>query len=167
MPHARHHAAPSLGDELVDHYFRVDAPRHRDAIALLEYWRARMAAGGGFVVGRDIPARPIARLLRNVILWEPLAGNADLRVRLAGADVRRRFDMQLKGSLMSQMFSAEDAAVHLKSGFEVIAGGQPMVLDTSLRRGNVEELHTEVLLLPVTARDLKSAWLLASLFYFG
>ncbi len=167
MPQAQRWLAVSPGNELVDHYVRVEAPRHADAVLLLDYWRARMAEHGSFVVGRDIPARPVARILRNVLLFEPLPDNSDLRVRLAGADVRRRFDRELKGHLMSQMFAAADFEVHRKSAFEVITSGLPIVLDTSLKRGNVEELHTEVLLLPVTARDLKSTWLLATLFYFG
>jgi hypothetical protein len=157
--------SPVLGADLVDHFIRVEFPRHRDAIILLGHWRACMTAGG-FVVGRDIPARKIARVLRNVILWEPLADGADLCVRLAGADVRRRFDFDLKGRMMSTMFSPEDFKIHLASTMDVIAGGVPIVLDTALRRGDVEELRTEVLILPVTARDMKSTWVLAGLFYF-
>jgi hypothetical protein len=162
MPHTRRALAAI---DLVDHYARVDVPRHPDAVRLLDYWRSCMAKGG-FVVGRDIPARPIARILRSVILHEPFADGSDTRVRLAGADVRRRFDTDLKGRTMSMMFTPEDFKVHLKSSFEVMTSGVPMVLDSCLRRGDVEELHIEVLLLPVTARDLKSTWLLAGLFFF-
>jgi hypothetical protein len=167
MPKAKRWIDPSPGNELVDHYVEVETPRHPDAALLLGYWRACMAEHGSFVVGRDIPARAISRILRNVILFEPLPADRDLRVRLAGADVRRRFDRELRGRLMSEMFADEDFEVHRKSAFEVITSGSPIVLDTSLKRGNVEELHTEVLLLPVTARDLKSTWLLATLCYFG
>jgi hypothetical protein len=167
MSQIQRQAESLAGDELIDHYIRVETPSHADAISLLGYWRICMAKGDGFVVGRDIPARAISRILRSVILFEPLASETDLKVRLAGADVRRRFDSDLKGRLMSQMFSAADFAVHRKSAFEVIGNGVPIILDTSLKRGIVEELRTEVLLLPVTARDGKSTWLLATLFYYN
>jgi hypothetical protein len=157
--------SPLADDDLVEHFVREEAPRHADAIVLLEYWRACMA-NGGFVVGRDIPARKIARILRSIILWEPLADGSDLCVRLAGADVRRRFDFDLKGRTMSTLFSRADFQIHLTSVHEVIVSGLPIVLDTALRRGAVEELRTEVLILPVTASDMRSTWLLAGLFYF-
>ncbi len=64
--------APLLADDFV----LVAEPTHRDARALLAYWRHCMEAGS-FVMGRDVPARPIARLLRNLAIHEPLADGTD------------------------------------------------------------------------------------------
>lgn len=153
--------------DLVDHYLRVEQPRHRDAKKLLAYWRECKAKGEGFVVGRDIPARPIASMLSNIVLYEPLSNNKDLRVRLAGASVRHRLQPDLKGSLLSQQFAGADFEHHLESSFETMRSGEPMILDSSLKRGSMEEIHSEVLLLPVTAPDLTSTWLLVGMFYFN
>jgi hypothetical protein len=153
--------------ELIDHYLCVEQPRHAGAKKLLAYWQDCMAKGDGFVVGRDIPARPIAEVLSNIVLYEPLPDGSDLKVRLAGASVRHRVVPDLKGSLLSQQFFGEDFKHHLASSFETIRSGVPTVLDSSLRRGSFEEMHSEVLLLPVTAPDLVSKWLLVGMFYFN
>jgi hypothetical protein len=152
---------------LVDHYHRAEQPRHRDAKTLLAYWRACIAKGSGFVVGRDIPARPIANILSNIVLCEPLSNGMDMRVRLAGSMVRHRVLPVSKGSLLSEDFSGEDFKHHLALCFEAMRSGVPVILDSSLKRGVIEEIHSEVLLLPVTAADLTSTWLLAGMFYFN
>src|SRR5258708_5481458 len=101
MPQAfrRFDTSQTYGD-LVDYYRRVDAPRHPEAIRLLAYWRACVAAHGAFVNGRDIPARPIAGLLRSIVINEPLPGKTDMRVRLAGTSVRRRFGGDIRGHML-------------------------------------------------------------------
>ncbi len=51
-------------------YFEpVDEPVHPGAKLLAGFWREREAAGG-FVVGRDVPSRPLARILHNIALFE-------------------------------------------------------------------------------------------------
>jgi hypothetical protein len=159
-------AADATLPDLLDHYAPVETPRHPDAITLLAYWRGCVDAGDGFLIGRDIPARPIANLLRSLIVNEPLADGSDMMIRLAGAMVRRRFGGDIKGHLMSEIFPPRDFASHRASAFAAIRTGHPIIVDSSLKRGGVEELHTEALLLPVTARDRKSIWLLVGVFYF-
>jgi len=161
-------SAPGLAyGGLVDHYHRVEQPRHRDAKTLLAYWHACIAKGGGFVVGRDIPARPISSILGNIVLCEPLSNGMDMRVRIAGGMVRHRVLPVSRGSLLSEDFSGEDFKHHLALCFEAMRCGVPVILDSSLKRGELEEIHSEVLLLPVTAPDLTSTWLLAGMFYFN
>ena len=46
-------------------------PRHRGAQLLLNIWREREAAGG-FTIGRDIPSRNIARIMHNIMVYEPV-----------------------------------------------------------------------------------------------
>ena len=88
-------------------------------------------------------------------------------MRLAGAMVRHRVQPDLKGSLLSQQFSGEDFKHHLASSLEALRTKLPMILDSSLKRGNVEEIHSEILLMPVTAADLKTPWLIVGMFYFN
>ena len=153
-------------NELVDYYKQVDEPRHPDAKRLLDYWNGCIAAKGDFVIGRDIPARPIANLLHSIVVYEPFADASDLCVRLAGDNTRRLFHVDLKGTLLSQQFSGKDFTHHLTASFDVIRTKQPQTIESSLRRGNVEELHSEVLLLPVTAPDRKAVWLIVGMFFF-
>ncbi len=156
----------SAYDDLVDEYARVPAPRHEDAIELVAYWRDVIARGDGFLIGRDIPARAIARLLKNIQVDEPLADGSDVRVRLSGTAVRRRFGTEVCGALHSELFSPEDFRHHLAAVMEVIRTGQPIVLDSSLKRGLLEEMHSEIVLLPIQDRDAKTPLVLAGIFYF-
>lgn len=152
---------------LVDRYARVDEPRHRDAQKLLDYWTTCIARSGDFVVGRDIPARPIAALLRNIVVCEPLPDSTDLKVRLAGDMARRRFNGDIKGARLSELFSGQDLKHHLAASFDVIRTRHPITIDSSLKRGDIEEMHFEILVLPVTAPERNATWLLVGMFFFG
>jgi hypothetical protein len=141
-------------------------PRHPEALQLLAYWQDVMARGEGFVIGRDIPVRRLAPLLQNILIDEPLADGSDMRVRLAGTAVRRRFGAEVHGTLLSNLFPPADFRHHLAAGLEALRSGQPIVIDSSLKRGTREELHAEIVLLPILDRDGKAPLLLVGLFYF-
>ena len=55
---------------------------------------------------------------------------------------------------------------HLAAVQEVASTGKPHVIDSSLKRGALEELHTEVMLLPVLDRDARTPLRFVGLFYF-
>ncbi|MEI9989408.1 MAG: PAS domain-containing protein [Rhizomicrobium sp.] len=152
---------------LVNDFARVPEPRHPSARRLLDYWQAVMARGDGFLVGRDVPAREIAPLLCNIMVNQPLADGTDIRVRLAGTSVRRRFATIGKDTRLSALFPAEDFRHHLAAGHEVVATGRPIIVDSSLKRASVEELHMEVIILPILDRDRATPLLLVGVFYFG
>jgi hypothetical protein len=154
-------------DELVDYYKHVEKPRHTDGRRLLDYWHECIAEHGEFVVGRDMPARPVASILRSIVVYEPFDDESDLRVRLAGDSTRLILRVDLKGTLLSEQFSGKDFEHHRAASFAVLRTKRPMVLESSLRRGNVEELHSEIVLLPATAQDMKSALLIVGMFFFG
>ena len=59
---------------------RIDVPSQYGARLLLDYWRARQAEDG-FVVGRDVPSRRLACVLRNLAIYEPIEDGRDFRVR--------------------------------------------------------------------------------------
>jgi len=164
--HSAHQRVSISLKDLVDDYARVAAPRHPDAIKLLDYWRGIVARCRGFVIGRDIPVRAIGRLLKNIQIDEPLADGSDVRVRLSGTAVRRRFGTDVGGALHSELFSAADFRHHLSAIQEVIRAGQPLFLDSKLKRGAREELHSEVVLLPILDRDRATPLVLVGIFYF-
>lgn len=151
---------------LHDVYKYPDAPSHPEAQQLLAYWQECMA-GGGFIMGKHIPSRRIGPLLRNIIIHEPLADGSDLIVRLAGSAVRRRHDWDIKGALLSNMFPRDVFMHHLESSLTAIRTGAPVIIDARIMRGDIEEQRYEALLLPVTAADLTSTWMLAALFFFA
>ncbi|MBS0472510.1 MAG: PAS domain-containing protein [Proteobacteria bacterium] len=152
--------------ESVDTYSRVPGARHPGAAKLIAYWRDVIQRDGVFAIGRHIPARPIAALLQNIVISEPSQDGADMRIRLAGNFARRRFGGDISGAHLSDLFPAGDFCHHLEASFEAIATGSPMVFDSCLKRGQVVELHSEVVLLPIADRDGISPLVLVGMFSF-
>jgi hypothetical protein len=153
-------------DTLVDRYVHVDQPSHTQGRILLDYWQFCMEKHGCFVVGRDIPARVIATLLAHIIVSEPVKDGTDMRIRLAGTALRRRFGEEIAGRFISELFDAEDFRHHLAAGHEVLRSGRPQIIESRLTRGAVEELHSEAVLLPARSADLAYDWIVTGVFFF-
>jgi hypothetical protein len=151
--------------DLHDNYAVVAAPRHRDSERLLSFWRQR--APDGIVMGRDVPSRTIAPLLSHVMVWEPVADGADMKVRLAGAALQRRFSGDLKGRVMSELYAPADFRDHRQDMLRVIESGVPLVLDSRISCGNIEHLHLEMVVLPILSPDRAHGWVLSGIFYFN
>ncbi len=158
---------PAELPSLVPHYSQVETPRHENGKKLFDYWGAVVAREGSFRIGRDIPARPIAALLRNISINEPMGDGKDMRVRLAGSGMRRRFGREVAGSRLSKLFPSPAFEYHRDIGLGVLSSGKPHIVDCSLKRERIEELHSEILLLPIVDRDGESPLLLVGSFYFG
>jgi hypothetical protein len=152
-------------DECSEKYAIVPVATHPDSIKLLSFWETR--SKDGIVLGRDVPSRAIAGLLGHIMVWEPVEQGLDMKVRLAGDAIHRRFPGDLRGRLMSDLFMPENFAGHLQNAHRVIASGQPLILDSRMYFGNIEKLHVEVVLLPVAAHDRSCNWLMAGSFYFN
>jgi hypothetical protein len=146
-------------------YGVVPIARHGDAQKLLAYWEARPP--DGIVIGRDIPSRSIASLLSSILIWEPVQDGSDMRVRLAGASLEKRYGYDVKGRLMSEMFPPEAFVDHLRETMSVIKTGKSAIIEARLRAGTVEKMHIEVVLFPVFAPDRKSKLVLTGTFYFN
>ena len=150
---------------LQDRYAIVQTAHHDDAQLLLAFWESRPP--DGIVMGRDVPSRSIASILSSILIWEPVQDGADMRVRLAGASLEKRFGYDVKGRLMSEMFPPEAFRDHLRAVQKVIESGQVIIIASHLSAGMVEKLHLEVVLFPVVAPDRKSKWVLTGTFYFA
>ena len=151
--------------DLHDDYSVIATPRHPNSEKLVAFWSARGA--DGIVMGRDVPSRAIAHLLSYIIVWEPLDDRSDMRVRLAGAALQRRFSGDLKGRAMSELFPPADFRDHLRDAFNVIETGIPLILDSHVICGSIERLHLETVWLPIVSPDRAHWWLLTGSFYFG
>ena len=150
---------------LHDKFQVVDVPTHSKAKKLLAFWNERVA--NGIVIGRDVPSRPIADLLSNISIDEPIDGGSDYRVRLAGSSISLRFGRNTTGMRLSEMFPPEEFQAHLATFRATIEFGKPIILSASLVDDAVEWLHLEVVHLPVFAPDRVTKWVLVGIFYFN
>ena len=154
----------ALASDMVEKRTRIAEPVHFGARLLFDFWR-RQRAAGGFVVGRDVPSRALAPVLRNLILYEPLDGGRDFRIRLAGSALIRRFGCDITGLKLSELFAPDAFANYRAAMAEVLASDAPVGLDVTLSAKGRAQLHFEVLGLPVLAADRAATWVLGGLFY--
>ncbi len=150
--------------EVWDVFHVLDVPRHPQAQEFLAFWKARPK--DGIVIGRDVPSRRIAGLLGHIIVFEPVDGGSDYRVRLAGDSIRLRFDRDVTGMLMSEMFPPAQFREHIATTLAVISSQTPVIIDSHLTNGTVEKMHMEVVILPAVAPDRVGNWTFVGLFYF-
>jgi len=151
--------------ELHDKFEVIAAPNHPKARKLFAFWQEH--AEHGIVIGRDIPSRPIADILSYIAVYEPANGGTDFRIRLAGTSMRRRFGRDVTGMLMSDLFKPDDFQAHFDDARRSLETGMPVILDSRLSSGAVEQMHLEVVIFPVSAPDLITKWILLAVFYFG
>jgi hypothetical protein len=144
---------------------QLPAPVHFGAKLLLERWRLRKTEGE-FVVGRDIPSRVLAAILRNLALFEPLNGGEDFQARLAGTAFMRRFGRDIAGLKLSEIFEPKSFERHRARMAEIAETGTPLGFEVEMERNDRVFLHFEVLRLPVLAPDRVSTWILSGLFYY-
>ena len=132
---------------------------------LLEHWRAREAAGG-FVVGRDVPSRALACVLRNLALYEPIDAKTDFRIRVAGTAVMRRFGRDITGRRLSEIYTRQNFELERANMLAVVAQSKPDCVDVKLARDARIFLHFEAFRLPVWAPNRISGWVLGGIFCF-
>ncbi len=123
---------------------------------VLAFWHDRPV--DGIVIGRDVPSRVIASLLSRVIVHEPIDGDRDLKVGVAGGGIVRLFGTDIPGKTMSELFPTPDFAERRESVLKAIREGTPQYADCVLSAGNIEMLHTELVILPVYAPNHVDVW---------
>jgi hypothetical protein len=144
---------------------RIPEPIHFGARLLFDNWRKRRAKDG-FVVNRDVPSRALASVLRNLIVYEPQDGARDFRVRLAGSALIRRFDCDITGLKLSELFDRTSFECHRDAMVDIVQTDTPSILDVKLVAKGRTQLHFEVLGLPVQSPDKSAVWVLGGLFYY-
>ena len=144
---------------------RILEPVHFGAKLLVDTWRRRRGKDG-FVVGRDVPSRPLASILRNLIVYEPMGGARDFRVRLAGSALIRRFDCDITGLKLSELFDPVSYECHRNAMVEIMQEDKAAFLDVKLASKSRTELHFEIVGLPVLSPDRSASWVLGGLFYY-
>ncbi|MGN6146982.1 MAG: PAS domain-containing protein, partial [Rhizomicrobium sp.] len=140
------------------------SPTHEQARELLAYWQERMGKGG-FVMGRDIPSRQIAHLMKHLIVREPVEGGRDFRNRLVGTVLMERLGRDVTGLLISDVYAPASAPAFIAALRKVIDTGKPVFLRAEVH-GMVDTVRTaEGVLLPMKAPDGAANWTLNGVFY--
>ncbi len=145
-------------------YRRVPVLEHWLAPEALRFWEQRPA--DGIMIGRDVPSRAIARLLNRNIVYQPVDSGGDLKVRLAGSALRQRFEHDVTGWKMSEMFGPAAFPIRFRTTMEAIESGKPRMVRVAHKINNLEILHLELLILPVVAPSGGDRWALVFCFYF-
>ena len=140
-------------------------PVQYGAKLLFDHWQARRDTSMGFVVGRDVPSRTLAPILRSLALYEPVDSMKDFRFRLAGTAFMRRFGRDVTGMKLSGIYDPETFEAQRLALAEVIETGSPGFSDVKVTRDNRIYLRFESLRLPVLSPDRKETWVMGGLFY--
>jgi hypothetical protein len=142
----------------------IPTPTQYGASLLLDQWRTREARGG-FVVGRDVPSRDLASILRNIALYEPVDDEADFRVRLAGSAFMRRFGRDITGLLLSKIYDRQNFEDKRQALSGIIRSKNPVIVDVKILRNTRTIMRFEGLGLRVLSPDRNNVWVMGGLFY--
>jgi hypothetical protein len=142
----------------------IPTPTQYGACLLLDQWKTREQRGG-FVVGRDVPSRDLASILRNIALYEPVDDGADFRVRLAGTAFMRRFGRDITGLTLSRIYGPEDFREKREALVGIIHSKKPVIVDVRILRNARTVMRFEGLGLRVLSPDRKDVWVMGGLFY--
>ena len=146
----------------------IEQPQNERLRQLLDLWHARPE--DGLEIGRDIPSRRFAPLLSHILLWEPIDGGANYRLKLCGDALRLRFGNHAVGMLFTDLIAPEIVPAFLAGARTMLAKDSHICFDMQLVRNEpVEgrsELHFELVIFPVWAQHRTSRWLLNGIYYF-
>ena len=138
------------------------APVHPQAKLLLAHWRAR---SDGFIVGRDLPSRPLARVLTSLSLWDYCHETRDFRARLAGFALTRHFGRDIATRRLGELMPPADHARQRSLMMTVFETGEPCSLDLRIKNARRSAHHLEALILKALAADRRTPLILFGLFY--
>ena len=143
---------------------QITKPTLPKALRLLEFWQAHQP--DGVVVGRHVPSREIAPLLSSLVLYEPVNGGEDWRIRLAGAALLRRFGRDVAGQTISALYPLDHFLILRTRAMMVVTTGAPQIDEVIIRSTERTLQHFETVHVPVRATDGTALWDMAGYFYF-
>jgi hypothetical protein len=156
---------PVTGQNVEMTFSERDAPSHEGVKELVAYWNERRKSGE-FVMGRDVPSRAIARLMKNLVVFEPVDGGRDFRFRLVGAVLNERIGRDITGMLITEVYGEAAVKDFMAALNKALATGRP-VFHESRARGVFEDVRTaDAVALPMKAPDGVTTWLLNGVFFW-
>lgn len=135
----------------------LDAPTHHKARDFLAVWR-ESCQDGDIVIGTDIPSRPFARLLENLMVVEPVEDGRDGLVRVAGTSLRERYGREVSGKRLSTLFSPDVFAQNLARMRAVRETGSPLILTGSVPRQAAPPQRFEAIIIRARAPKTDALW---------
>ncbi|MDA8093274.1 MAG: PAS domain-containing protein [Betaproteobacteria bacterium] len=150
-----------------DPYYQIRVePAHPDAAAFLVTWREHTHSRD-VVIGKDIPSRPFARFLGNLMIAETIDDDTDCRIRLAGSSLRQRYKREVSGRRLSELFSPPIAADNLARLRKVRETGGAFIHAAAVMPDVAPPLYYEVLLLRALAPNETAMWNIIGIFTFA
>lgn len=144
----------------------IDAPTLPGSIALLEFWRAKVAASGAMRRG-DFPAREIAALLPWLIVYEPVDGGSDCVLRLIGTGLVERYGADFTGRRLGELMTPESFKTAMARLTAVTETQMPRFTSGRLIGLDRDFIVFEIVVLPLLAPDGVGKWVLGGMFLKG
>lgn len=126
----------------------LTTPVHPDAIALHQYWLACQKKGG-LKLGRDLPAREIARLMAKLSVLESNTDGSDFRFRLVGSAWMERFGRDIQGEWLSTLYQGTIFGRYREGVLSVLRKAEPKFTDVRVYEREREAHHIEYTQLPL------------------
>lgn len=138
----------------------LSAPEQEETKQLLRLWNDLQK--DGVLSLRSLTLPPMAPFLKYIIIWEPVDEWKDARVRLMGDKLIFRFGGNIKGKLMSEVFSHIEKPQHiglLRAGMRL---NKPSFIKSYMRCGHIEMMTLELFSCPI--RDVGGKSMLAMVY---
>jgi hypothetical protein len=155
---------PVTGQSLEMTVSEMDAPTHERAKEFFAYWNDCVSKGD-FVMGRDVPARAITRLTKNLNVLEPLDAGEDFRFRLVGSELNHRIGRDITGMRVSEVYP-ELVVKGFLASLKKVAAGTPVFQNVRVVGLLGEVRRPEVVMVPMKSPDLTATWILHGVFYW-
>jgi hypothetical protein len=145
--------APVLAGEPLDiRPSPLTAPVHPEAIVLHQYWLACQKKGG-LKLGRDLPAREIAKLMAKLSVLESNTDGSDFRFRLVGSSWMERFGRDIQGEWLSALYQGPIFGRYREGVLTVLRTAEPRFTDVRVFEHKREAHHIEYTQLPLATSN--------------
>ncbi|MBV9064086.1 MAG: PAS domain-containing protein [Alphaproteobacteria bacterium] len=158
--HIEANEPPQPAREIVE---PLEEPKHLHAKLLFEKWQVHVPE---FTIGRELPSRALASVLRYLALIEPVGEFEDFRLRLAGTAWLRRFGFEVSGWKLSQLYQGAELEGWRTRLRETLEHGRPVCCDVKVVGDGGMQLHSEMLSLPVLSPKAGNGCALVGLFHY-
>jgi hypothetical protein len=156
---------PITGQSVVVTFSEREGPSHEGVKELVAYW-TKCREKGDFVMGRDVPARAIARLTKHLVVLEPVNDGRDFRLRLVGSVMNERIGRDVSGMLLTEVYAESTVRSFTPTLHKTLETNAP-VFHEMRAQGVFEKIrHADAVALPMKAPDGAAIWVLTGVFYW-
>lgn len=156
-------AVPDWVDGFEKSETKRSAPAHADGRRLLDFWYAHERSP---IMGTDLPARAIARLLPNVAVFDYRTGREEFRIRLAGLGLVRRFGRDVSRCFLSEAVSSDEHECLHETLMAARDVKLPQIREVKIEGTRRQLLHYEMVCLRILAADRETPLVLGGFFFF-